>query len=45
MQIYIKFHKKCIKLYTFVLNFIKFYEKYTKFHVHVHKFIFQLQIY
>ena len=26
-----------------VLNFVKFYEKYTKFHVYVHKY-FQLQI-
>jgi len=27
------------------LRFIKFYEVYIKFHVHVHKNTFQLQIY
>jgi len=41
-----------IKVYTkfqdfmkSTLHFIKFYEIYIKFHVHVHKYIFQLQIY
>ena len=38
--------KELILFYiVIVLNFVKFYEKYTKFHKYVYKCTFQLQIY
>jgi len=40
MKVYMKFHK----IMKSTLHFIKFYEMYVKFHVHVHKYTFQLQI-